>query len=332
MPALPLDEAGKYVAGAYGVFVALILIYVAIMAAKLQRIERELQSLTELAQRPPPGARLMAAVTRRRLRRIESLLARWRKRGRHWDTRPYYPAILDIAGPHGARRRGRQGRRGQDRGPAARRRARARRVAHGHRHGAPLGGGGRIELELRAYESADLDGAFLVVAATEDNQTNVRVFEDAEARQMLCNVVDVTHLCNFILPSIVRRGDLAIAVSTGGASPAMARRIRLSLGECYGDEYAVAMELLGSLREELKQMYPAPEDRKVLFERMVYSDFMDMVRAGDADGIEAWVQRCIDEGPGYASPEEHQSDARGGAARSASCASSRWRSRTSPVP
>ena len=122
-----------------------------------------------------------------------------------------------------------------------------------------------------------------MIAATEDNDTNVRVFEDAEARQMLCNVVDVTHLCNFILPSIVRRGDLAIAVSTGGASPAMARRIRISLGECYGDEYAVALELLGSLREELKATYPRPDDRKVLFERMVYSDFMDMVRAGDAE-------------------------------------------------
>ena len=88
------------------------------------------------------------------------------------------------------------------------------------------------------------------------------------------------------------------------------------------------MELLGSLREELKADVPAPDDRKVLFERMVYSDFMDMVRAGDADGIEAWVQQCIDEGPGYASPRGAPGDARGGAARSASCASRRCRSRT----
>ena len=86
----------------------------------------------------------------------------------------------------------------------------------------------------------------------------------------------------------------------------MARRIRLAVEQCYGDEYATAMELLGALREELKQMYPAPEDRKVLFERMVYSDLMDMVRAGEADRIEAWVQQCIDEGPGYASPEAHK--------------------------
>jgi hypothetical protein len=66
------------------------------------------------------------------------------------------------------------------------------------------------------------------------------------------------------------------------------------------------MQLLGALREELKQMYPAPDDRKVLFERMVYSNFMEMVRAGDTEGIEAWVQRCIDEGPGYATPAEHR--------------------------
>jgi siroheme synthase-like protein len=145
-----------------------------------------------------------------------------------------------------------------------------------------------------------------VIAATEDNETNVRVFEEAEARQMLCNVVDVTHLCNFILPSILRRGDLQVAVSTGGASPALARRIRLSIERCYGDEYAVAMELLGSLREELKQRYPAPGDRKIVFERMVYSDLMELVRAGDVEGIDAWVTRCIEEGPAYAGHDEHR--------------------------
>jgi siroheme synthase-like protein len=144
-----------------------------------------------------------------------------------------------------------------------------------------------------------------VIAATPDNDTNVRVHADAEARHMLCNVVDVTHLCNFILPSIMRRGDLAIAVSTAGASPALARRIRLTLERNYGDEYEVAMELLGSLREEAKSRYPDPNDRKVLFERIVYSDLMDMVRAGDVERIEQWIERCLDEGPNYTSREEH---------------------------
>jgi precorrin-2 dehydrogenase / sirohydrochlorin ferrochelatase len=240
------------------------------------------------------------------LDRVRSMLARWREHGRRWPTRPYYPAILDIAG-----------RRALVVG--------AGKVGEGKITGLVNAGAvvkvvsltatpqverwadeGRIELELRRYESSDLDGRFLVIAATEDNDTNLRVFEDAEQRQMLCNVVDVTHLCNFILPSIVRRGDLAIAVSTSGASPALARRIRISLGECYGDEYAVALELLGSLREELKALYPKPEERKVIFERIVYSELMDLVRAGDAEAVESWVQRCIDEGPGYASPAEHR--------------------------
>jgi precorrin-2 dehydrogenase/sirohydrochlorin ferrochelatase len=240
------------------------------------------------------------------LDRIRSLLSRWRGRGRRWPSRPYYPAILDIAG-----------RRALVVG--------AGKVGEGKVAGLVNAGAavkvvsltatpqvkswaeeGKIELELRRYESSDLDGRFLVIAATEDNDTNVSVFEDAERRQMLCNVVDVTHLCNFILPSIVRRGDLAIAVSTGGASPALARRIRISLSECYGDEYAVALELLGSLRAELKARYPAPDERKVIFERMVYSELMDLIRAGDAEAIEAWVQRCIDEGPRYTSPAEHR--------------------------
>jgi precorrin-2 dehydrogenase / sirohydrochlorin ferrochelatase len=240
------------------------------------------------------------------LERIRALLARWRERGRRWPSRLYYPAILDIAGRRalvvGAGKVGEGKIAGLVNAGAVVKVVSLTATPQVERWAEE----GKIELALRAYESNDLDGRLLMTAATEHNDTNVRVFEDAEARQMLCNVVDVTHLCNFILPSIVRRGDLAIAVSTGGASPALARRIRISIGECYGDEYAVALELLGSLREELKARYPAPEQRKVIFERMVYSELMDLVRTGDADAIEAWVQRCIDEGPDYASPAEHR--------------------------
>jgi precorrin-2 dehydrogenase/sirohydrochlorin ferrochelatase len=240
------------------------------------------------------------------LDRVREMLGRWRRRGRHWESGPYYPAILDLAGRTalvvGAGRVGE----GKIRGlleAGARVRVVSLEATAQARSWADED---RIELHLRAYEEGDLDGCFLVIAATEHNETNVQVFEHAEARRMLCNVVDVPRLCNFILPSIMRRGDLAIAVSTAGASPALARRIRLAIEQCYGDEYAVAMELLGSLRAELKERYPHPQDRKILFERIVYSDFMDMVRAGDADAIEAWIERCIEEGPGYATAEAHR--------------------------
>jgi siroheme synthase-like protein len=167
-------------------------------------------------------------------------------------------------------------------------------------------GEGKVELHERAYESADLEDRFLVIAATERRETNVQVSADAERLQRLCNVVDVPELCNFILPSIMRQGDLAIAVSTAGASPALARKIRLELEQRYGGEHALAMELLGALREELKQRYPDPRDRKVLFERIVYSDLLEYLRADDADAVEAWIDRCIEEGPRYASAEEHE--------------------------
>ena len=267
-----------------------------------------------MAQAGTRPGRLRGALSRLRTRkepaepldRVRALVARWGRRGRRWETRPYYPAILDIAGRRavvvGAGKIG-EGKIENLVNAGARVTVVSLTATDVVRRWAAEG---RIELQERAYESADLEGAFLVIAATENNATNVRVFEDAEARQMLCNVVDVTHLCNFILPSIVRHGDLAIAVSTGGASPALARRIRISLSQCYGDEYAVALELLGSLREELKAMYPDPDHRKILFERMVYSDFMDLVRAGDVERIESWVQTCIDEGPAYTSPEEHR--------------------------
>ncbi len=245
------------------------------------------------------------------LDRSEAMLRRWRRRGRDWPSRPYYPATLDIAGRNalvvgaGSVAEGKILNLLQ---AAAKVKVVSLTATDNVREWARQG---KIELEVRAYEPRDLDSCFMVIAATENNETNVAVHAEAEARQMLCNVVDMPHLCNFILPSIVRRGDLAIAVSTGGASPAMARRIRIALDQCYGKEYAVALRILGSLRAELKQRYPDFNDRKILFERIVYSTeseriFMDMVRAGDTDALEAWVEKCIAEGPAYSSPALHR--------------------------
>jgi precorrin-2 dehydrogenase/sirohydrochlorin ferrochelatase len=240
------------------------------------------------------------------LDRIRQMLARWRERGRRWKTRPYYPAILDLGGRTalvvGAGTIG-EGKIRNLLNAGARVRVVSLEATDQVRSWADEG---LVELSLRAYESADLEDCFLVIAATERNETNVRVFEAAERRRMLCNVVDAPDLCNFILPSIMRRGDLAIAVSTAGASPALARKIRLELEERYAEEYALALELLGSLRAELKGRYPDPRDRKILFERIVYSDLLEMLRAGDSEAIEAWIEKCIEEGPSYASSDRHQ--------------------------
>jgi precorrin-2 dehydrogenase/sirohydrochlorin ferrochelatase len=238
--------------------------------------------------------------------RVRDMIARWRDQGRRWQSRPYYPAILDLAERIclvvGAGNVGE----GKIRGllnAGAKVKVVSLDATEQVRRWAEQG---KVELHLREYESGDLEDCFLVIAATERRETNVQVSADAERLQRLCNVVDVPELCNFILPSIMRQGDLAIAVSTAGASPALARKVRLELEQRYGPEYAQAMELLGALRQELKARYPDPRDRKVLFERIVYSDLLDFVRTDDVDAIEAWIERCVEEGPDYASPEQHQ--------------------------
>src|ERR687894_583998 len=98
---------------------------------------------------------------------------------------------------------------------------------------------GSIEWERREYAGVeDLEATFIAIAATDDTDTNIRVYDDAERRAMLVNVVDVPPLCNFILPAIVRTGPLAIAISTAGASPALAKRIKRQIAEEYGEPYA----------------------------------------------------------------------------------------------
>src|SRR6185503_9852393 len=97
---------------------------------------------------------------------------------------------------------------------------------------------GSIEWIRREYRRGDLEATFIAIAATNQTDVNIRVYEDAEARAMLVNVVDVPPLCNFILPAIVRTGPLAIAISTAGASPALAKRIKAEIAEVYGEPYA----------------------------------------------------------------------------------------------
>jgi precorrin-2 dehydrogenase/sirohydrochlorin ferrochelatase len=108
---------------------------------------------------------------------------------------------------------------------------------------------GNIELELRPFQANDLDGAFLVVVATNSRTLNERVYREAQKRGMLCNVVDVPDLCDFYYPSVVRRGDLQIAVSTAGQSPSLAQNIRQQLEKQFGPGYADWVAELGETRK-----------------------------------------------------------------------------------
>ena len=108
---------------------------------------------------------------------------------------------------------------------------------------------GRIELNLRAFSSDDLDGAFLAVVATSSRSLNERVYHEAQRRGVLCNVVDVPDLCDFFYPAVVRRGDLQIAVSTAGQSPSLAQQIRQQLEKQFGPGYADWVAELGETRK-----------------------------------------------------------------------------------
>jgi siroheme synthase-like protein len=119
------------------------------------------------------------------------------------------------------------------------------------------------------YRRRVLKGAFVVVAATPDRRLNERIFRDAERRGMLCNVADVPELCNFILPAVHREGPIAVAVSTGGASPALAKRLRSMIAAIVRPEHADLAEELRAMRPEVKARFQSYEERRDYFEEIV---------------------------------------------------------------
>lgn len=154
---------------------------------------------------------------------------------------------------------------------------------------------GRIhEFHRRPFEPADLENCFLAIAATNLESVNRTVWEHAEARSMLCNVVDVPPMCNFIVPSIVRRGELALAVSTGGASPVVATHIRRQLEETYGDEWEALVSLLREAREELKVRYLDMPSRRDAVERLMATDVVQRLADGDTEGARALALRVLE--------------------------------------
>ena len=146
---------------------------------------------------------------------------------------------------------------------------------------------GSIQWEQREYEPGDLERTFIAIAATNDTDVNIRVYEHAEERAMLVNVVDVPPLCNFILPAIIRTGPLAIAISTAGASPALAKRIRDEIAEEYGEPYARLAVLLNEVRAWAKGTLPTYQDRKAFFESIVNGepDPVELLRQGDEQAV-----------------------------------------------
>lgn len=156
---------------------------------------------------------------------------------------------------------------------------------------------GMLSVTRAPYSEAVLEGRSLVIASTDDKCVNGRIARDCRRRRIPVNVVDVTHLCEFIVPAIVEQGSVQIAVSTGGKSPALARTLKEDLQRFVGPEYAEVNDLLGTLRKSAKSVLPTDVDRKRFFDGIIAAGILDMLRGGRRrEAFEAVARACNDAG------------------------------------
>lgn len=152
---------------------------------------------------------------------------------------------------------------------------------------------GSLQIRRKKYDESDLDGANLVIASTDDEAVNTRVATDCRSRRIPVNVVDVTRLCEFIVPAIIEKGSIQIAVSTGGKSPALARTLKEDLQRAIGPEYDEVNQLLGSLRDGAKKKLPTDRDRKRFFDSLIEKGILGMLRDGRRrDAYETIARAC----------------------------------------
>jgi siroheme synthase-like protein len=152
---------------------------------------------------------------------------------------------------------------------------------------------GEVTLRRKLYEEADLDGAAIVIASTDDPCINARIARDCRRRRIPVNVVDVTHLCEFIVPAVVETGSIQIAISTGGKSPALARTLKEDLKRAVGAEYAEVNDVLGTLRAGAKKVLPTDVDRKRFFDGIIAAGILEMLRGGRrAEAYRTIAQAC----------------------------------------
>ena len=150
-------------------------------------------------------------------------------------------------------------------------------------------------MALRPFEEADLDGVTIVISATDDPATQKQIHASATARKVLVNTVDIPGLCDFIVPAVIRRGDVVIAVSTSGKSPALAAALRAKIETMLPRDVERAARVLGSVREAAHLRWSTPEGRKRAFERVIESGILDWIQTTEDAAAEERVRRMIDD-------------------------------------
>jgi precorrin-2 dehydrogenase/sirohydrochlorin ferrochelatase len=149
---------------------------------------------------------------------------------------------------------------------------------------------GRLVHHETGYAEPLIHGAFLVIGATDSDAVNAEISRDARTLGILVNIVDDPGRCDFILPSIVKRGELVIAVSTGGFSPALAKKMRAELDARYGPEYAALVDILGRLRRKVIEQGRSSQENRDLFTAVISSGILDPIRAGRWDEVKALIR------------------------------------------
>jgi precorrin-2 dehydrogenase/sirohydrochlorin ferrochelatase len=152
---------------------------------------------------------------------------------------------------------------------------------------------GLVEWRQKSYSGDDLDGAYLVFAATNSSAAQEAVCRDARAAGVLLNVADGPELCDFQTPSVVRRGDLTLSVATNGRSPAVAAMVRRRLERDFGDEYRLLTALVGRLREQILREAGSDADKKILFQKILCDDIVDWLRERQWERIQRRLEQVL---------------------------------------
>ncbi len=152
---------------------------------------------------------------------------------------------------------------------------------------------GKIKFLKGEFKEKYLKDIFLVIGATDNSNVNFKVYESANKKNILVNIVDSSELCNFIVPSVVERGALTIAISTGGKSPALAKKLRKELEDRYGFEYAKFLNLMGNLRKRISAKIRDKRKREEIYKNLIDSDIIKLIRDGKDGQVKKRIKEII---------------------------------------
>ena len=153
---------------------------------------------------------------------------------------------------------------------------------------------GKITWEQRPYQNGDLEGAAIVISATDDREVNQHIWDEARQRGILINVVDDPPYCDFIAPAIVRRGDITLAISTNGKMPALAAHLRRELEKSFGEEYVQLLEMTALMREELTAQHLDYNVRQKLWRKLFEeTDIVDLLRRGETESARSLAKDVL---------------------------------------